>query len=354
MFDLAQISTSTAMALARMAIAFSPSAPLVSPRLTARRASPNVCKCQAAGSVRAASAACAALLAAHALSIPAVALAPPPAHAAAETATASVAAPAEESANAPPVEETPKEARARSIRNTRTSGASSRLFSSAQRAAAAGDLQSAEFLYTELTETAPTFAPGFSNLGNILVARKSYAPAIERYSRALELAPAARDSWLIHVNRGAALLASGDARAALDDMNAADALEPKQAAILSNRGVVWEALKKYDNAARDYQNALDGNDVQPFWLRYGLVLFQKGMSFEALSVINRVNARFGGDDAAAAQAVVYFDRNDLGAAESAWSRVERPRLYETTEFLAGERKWPPKAVEAMQRFRGAN
>lgn len=244
-----------------------------------------------------------------------------------------------------------EEQKKRSRTNTRVSGEASREFSRSVRSAASGDLQSAEEGYRRVIKLAPTFGPAYSNLGNLLVARGAYEEALAAYTSSLDLAPRANDSWLVHVNRGQVSLAMGDARSAMEDMNAAEGLSPKEPAVLANRGAIWEAMGKWDNALSDYRAALRGSVVQPFWMRYGLVLHQRGSSFEALGILNRVRTKLENDDVYAAQAAIHFDRGEYEMAESAWSAVERPRLYENESFLRNDRKWPPKTVDALQRFR---
>lgn len=248
---------------------------------------------------------------------------------------------------------TESELREQSRRNTRITGAGARLFARARRTAGSGDIDTAVGMYEELIKMAPQFAPGYSNLGNLLVAKGRFSQALPYYNLALELAPLDGDSWVVYVNRGCTRLALGeDAQAVLSDMNRALELKGENGVVLSNRAVVYEALGKYDNAIHDYQQALSSNDVQPFWIRYALALFQKGKSYEALSILKRAVARFNVSDVHAALAVIYFDRGEVAQAETEWSAVDRPKLFQSRAFLEQERKWPPKAVDAMDRFKG--
>lgn len=142
-----------------------------------------------------------------------------------------------------------------------------------------------------------------------------------------------------------------DAAKALEDMNVAYELRGDDEMVLSNRAGVYEAMGKWDNAIRDYQRALKSNDVRPFWERYGLVLFQRNKGYEAVSILKRVAARYDVSDVHAALAVIYFERGELGLAEAEWSAVDRPRSFESRAFLEEVRKWPPRAVEGMDKFR---
>lgn len=245
-----------------------------------------------------------------------------------------------------------KALREESRRHTRAAGKVAQNFSLARRQAAAGDIGAALSTYNEIVVADPDFAPAYSNRGNIYASRKKFDEAIAEYDRSLQLSPLDNDSWVVWVNRGVTKLARGDdPYVALADLNVANELRAENDIVLSNRAGVWEMMGKWDNAIRDYQAALKSNDVQPFWERYGLVLFQRSKSYEALSILKRVAGRFDVSDVHAAMAVIHFDRGEIAEAETQWSQVDRPKLFESRKFLVGERKWPPRAVEAMERFR---
>ncbi|KAI0564433.1 TPR repeat containing protein [Gracilaria domingensis] len=262
---------------------------------------------------------------------------------------------AQEMVAEPQQERTERDLREMSRRNTRLTGKKSQLFSSARRAAAEGDLDGALGMYNRLVGEAPTFAPAYSNRANILVAGGKFTEAERDYGEALKLAPLDGDTWVLYVNRGATRLALGRTEDALADLNDAYRLRGDDQTILSNRASVYEVLGKWDNAIRDYQKALKSNDVQPFWIRYALVLFQRNKSFEALAILKRVVAKFPDvSDVHAALALIYYDRGDIAAAETEWSAVDRPRLFESQSFLAEERKWPPRAIKTLDNFRHLN
>lgn len=239
-----------------------------------------------------------------------------------------------------------------SRKHTRAAGKVAQKFSLARRQEASGQTDAAQQTYDEIIAADPSFAPAYSNRGNLLAAKKLYDQAIRDYDRSLQLAPLDGDSWVVYVNRGCTKLARGDdPRHALADINLADELNARNAIVLANRAGVWEMMGKWDNAIRDYQTALNSNDVQPFWNRYALVLLQRGKGDEALAILKRVAARFDAADVHAAMAIVYYDRGDIANAETQWSMVDRPRLFESREFLEGTRKWPPRALDTMDNFR---
>jgi tetratricopeptide (TPR) repeat protein len=248
--------------------------------------------------------------------------------------------------------------REQSRRNSRASGKTAQLFATARREAAAGNLPAAIESYDQLVRQAPTFAPARSNRANLLIVQHRYAEAVADYSAALDLAPLGGDAWVVYLNRGSTYLALGDVQHALEDMNAAAAAagsgsgSKDSAAIYSNRAACFEALGKWDIALRDYQRAVEqnANDVQPWWIRYALVLFERDRSQEGLAILRRVANRYEVSDVHAAMAALLFSRGEVAEAETQWSLVDRPKLFLTRSFLETERKWPPKAVEALQEF----
>ena len=74
-------------------------------------------------------------------------------------------------------------------------------------------LRKAEDRFTLLIEDlAPNFAGGYANRANVRVAiggEEALQGALEDYSKALELAPEAKDAWVNHLNRGSTLVALG-------------------------------------------------------------------------------------------------------------------------------------------------
>lgn len=142
---------------------------------------------------------------------------------------------------------------------------------------------------------------------------------------------------------------------ALADMNRALELKGGDRLVWSNRAAVYEAMSRWDNALADYQRAVEqaGNDIQPFWFNYGLALHQRGKSYEALTVLNRVALKFGENrsEICAARAAIHYDRGEIADAETYWSFIERPKLYESRRFLSERKRWPPKIIDAITRFR---
>lgn len=165
-------------------------------------------------------------------------------------------------------------------------------------------LRQAEGRFTLLIdELAPTFAGGYANRANVRVALKDYTGAAADYEAALRLSPLADDAWVNWLNRGSVLLAAGEAERALPDLQRAVELSKAAKAQGANqaekltllaRGGAQHELGRYQLAAGDYGAVvvMDPNKVEPFWLRYGLELYQLGQPQEGLGYIRRVAAKF--------------------------------------------------------------
>lgn len=246
------------------------------------------------------------------------------------------------------------ELREQSRRNSRASGKASQLFATARRQAAAGEIAEALSSYNNLVDIAPAFAPARSNRANILVAQEKFEDALLDYNAALELAPLSKDAWVVLVNRGCTYMSLQDYSHALEDFNAAaNHGNGDPTLIFSNRAACYEALEKWDMALRDYQRALeaDASEVQPWWIRYALVLFERGRTQDSLGILRRISTRYDASDVHAALAAVYFSRGDVESAEAQWSKVDRPKQFSSKSFLSSQRKWPPRAIDAIQEFR---
>ncbi|KAL3892508.1 MAG: hypothetical protein SGPRY_015066, partial [Prymnesium sp.] len=167
-----------------------------------------------------------------------------------------------------------------------------------------------------IEELAPNYVGGYTNRANVRVSLKDYEVrvpvprelhlqpcepahrisqgAVRDYDEALRVAPLGRDAWLVKVNRGATLLALGKTSRALEDLEQAVEMSKSDYLALLGRGAVLHKLGQYAEAARDYGAVIDKapTDIQPFWLRYGLELWQENRQPEALGILRRVANKF--------------------------------------------------------------
>ena len=97
-----------------------------------------------------------------------------------------------------------------------------------------------------------------------------------------------------------------------------------------------------------------GTQVQPFWLRYGLELFQLGQPQEALGIVRRVAAKF--DIEPECQLALYTIttavNGERGAAEALrlWNVAPSTVKERTVAIDFADRGWPPAAANAARAF----
>ncbi|KAL1522740.1 hypothetical protein AB1Y20_017713 [Prymnesium parvum] len=219
-------------------------------------------------------------------------------------------------------------------------------------------LRKAEERFTLIIEElAPSYVGGYTNRANVRVALRDYEAAVRDYTDALRLAPLGRDAWLIKVNRGATLLALGRPNEALEDLEQAVTMSKNDYLALLGRGSALHRMGKYDEAARDYGAVIDKapTDIQPFWLRYGLELWQVGRQTEGLGIIRRVANKFDLEPecALAASSILYADGlpSDQEEALRRWKLLPAPVRSKALAVDTAAREWPPAAVEAAVAFR---
>jgi len=145
------------------------------------------------------------------------------------------------------------------------------------------------------------------------------AQAVERYDRALALAPRAD----IYSNRGVALEALGRLDEALDSFSQALACRSDYAAAFFNRGGVLGALHRWPEALADYDRALALLPTPPaaYWNNRGLALSELNRSAEAAdSFVKALSLDRGYADA---QANLSVAQRRLGQLDAALGSAER-------------------------------
>jgi len=220
-----------------------------------------------------------------------------------------------------------------------------------------GNIDKAFKLYSKVVELEPTYPYAWSNRGNMHILRGDLRAALDDYTRAVDQLPSAGsagtsgEAWLIYLNRATTRLAlNEDAKLALDDLNAAALMRrAPDAALLTSRAQAYERLEDWASAAADYQAALSlrPNDIQPWWVRFALVLFQLGRDVDAATLARRVRSKFSGEaEAGIALTCMLVEERQLGEASKLWfdqPLIQRQR-YSDPGFLRNTVKWPPRAV----------
>jgi tetratricopeptide (TPR) repeat protein len=118
--------------------------------------------------------------------------------------------------------------------------------------ASAGDASGAEWALHEAVTRQPGYWQGFNALGTFFLKRGMLDEAIDAYSRMAYLVP---DNPWAYNNLGGARFFAGDFEGALGDWRRANSLKPNRAA-LSNMGTAYFHLRRFDEAAEMYRQAL--------------------------------------------------------------------------------------------------
>ena len=202
---------------------------------------------------------------------------------------------------------------------------------------------------------------GYTNRANIRVALKKYEGAVADYTRALELAPLAKDRWVTLLNRGATLNKMGRRLDALNDLERAvplaQASRDNQARFaLLGRADVYHSLGRYGEAAADLAAVVELSpvDVQPFWLRLALDNLEAGRRAEGLGIARRVAAKFDLEPETnlAICSMLWRDGTEVEHEEALRRYAFLPtQTKERMEVLDYEdRGWPPNAEAAARKF----
>ena len=132
----------------------------------------------------------------------------------------------------------------------------------AQKAAAAGQLENAYALYSQLIQQKPENAEYYNMRSAILHKMSRYQEAsVNDYTKAIELKP---QTSFYYNNRGISLHEMEQYKEAIQDKTKAIELEPSNADFYSSRGVSFHSAKLYEKAVQDYSEAikLDPSNVQ--------------------------------------------------------------------------------------------
>ena len=156
-------------------------------------------------------------------------------------------------------------------------------------------LRKAEERFTLLVEElAPECIDGYTNRANVRIALKDYSGALSDYDAALGLDLSDAQRWVTLLNRGSTLTAVGRNEEALKDLDRSVALSKRDQYALLGRANTLHAMGRWAEATVDHAAAVanSANDVQPFWLRYALELYDLGERADAIGFCRRVKAKF--------------------------------------------------------------
>jgi tetratricopeptide (TPR) repeat protein len=221
-----------------------------------------------------------------------------------------------------------------------------RAFESTQR----GDFAQAEEDWSQLIDLFPQSAALWSNRGNVRAGQNKLDEAIADYTQSIAIAPLEPDPY---INRGSTYEALGEWDKAIADYDHVIDLYPENAAAFNNRGNAKGGKGDWEGAIADYSRASELNTsvVLPI-VNLALALYQYGdvdSSIQTLKGLARKYPRFA--DARAALTAALWDQGRQGEAESNWVGANGlDRRYKDIEWVATVRRWPPKLVDALDRF----
>lgn len=244
------------------------------------------------------------------------------------------------------------------------SGDAKKLFNEGRALESQGNMAAAQRLYSKVTQIAPRFIYGYSNLGNtqtalgdLANAEKSYTKSIDLCNENLQMTNADRrctDLYLLLLNRGCIRLNNGMPAEGLQDLQLSNTLRARpDSIVLQNLARAEELNGYYQQSDRDYTVAISmtAGEVNPFWLRSALVKYQIGDYQAGFDLLKRVENRFPeAPEVRAAYAVfLYTMKNDPIAAQRKFLEIpDRQRLkYVDTTYLTKVISWPPKMLETL-------
>ena len=236
-----------------------------------------------------------------------------------------------------------------------------------------GNLAAALRLYSKVTQIAPRFVYGWSNLGNAQTGLGDLTSAEQSYNTAIDLCHSANqradqlpelpqrrcnDLYILLLNRGSLRLNNGAPPAlALKDLQQANSLRARpDAIVLQNLARAEEINGLYEQSNRDYSTAISmtANEVSPFWLRSAMVKLQLGQVQDGYDLLKRVEVRFPEAPEVRAASAVFLvrQRGDMTAGQQKFLEIpDRARLlYSDDAYLTQTVSWPPAMRDTLRQI----
>ncbi|WP_144867136.1 tetratricopeptide repeat protein [Hyella patelloides] len=213
-----------------------------------------------------------------------------------------------------------------------------------------GDLNQSEAYWTKLIEEFPQNPAVWSNRGNVRVSQHRIKDAIADFDRSIAIAPQYPDAYL---NRGIAYEGQKNWDLALADYNQVLEISPQDPVAYNNRGNAKAGQQKWQEALTDYEKAIE---IAPSFslarANAALVTYQIGDRFEATRQLRNLVRKYPMfPDVRAAMTAVLWVEGKQGEAESNWvAAVGLDNRYQSLDWVANIRRWPPKMVEALEQF----
>lgn len=215
----------------------------------------------------------------------------------------------------------------------------------------------AEILWTKLISLNDQNAAAFSNRGNCRTSQGKFDDAVSDFNRAISLSPEEPDPYL---GKGVALEGLKQYRDALQAYEEANRrsltkYRTADAVAINNMGNAHGALGEWDDAFTLYKQAADMDSRFVFALaNEALALYQLGRDDEGalkkMKFLTRKYQRFA--DMHAAVAMALWEKGSRTQAEDEWFKaVGLDARYEDVAWVRDFRRWPPRLLSILQRFR---
>ena len=206
----------------------------------------------------------------------------------------------------------------------------------------------------QLIEEFPDNPAVWSNRGNVRLGQYKLTEAIADYNRSIEIAPEYPDAYL---NRGIAYESKGLWSQAIADYNQVLSISPQDSIALNNRGNAKAGQENWQEALEDYQQAADLAPNFPTARgNAALMLYQIGDHSRAIRNMRNLVRKYPlYPDIRAALAAALWVEGQQGEAESNWvAAVGLDNRYQDLDWIQNIRRWPPRMVEAIEKFLNLN
>ena len=245
------------------------------------------------------------------------------------------------------------------------------------------------------SDSSPLFAKALlKTLLSPLLLTTFEVPQVNIPTAITTLHPLPQEELVTSYNRGNSYLVMGKFEDALVEFNQAAELAPDSADVFLSRGIVEEKLLKWDDAIADYNRANAIYKKRPFagddptvisnianaetgllhWedalrdftkaaqlksdflapqIGRALVLYQLDRPEETFQYFKTLAVKYPYfPDGQAVLATIYFEKGDMKSATDCWENaLEEDSRYEDIDWVLNIRRWPPKLVTTLAKFK---